>query len=241
MFILFAAILLLLPLNVTYASTNGTIEVQATIQEGFVEPITVEVTGKEEYEAKLLITAENGYVLRKQLPNGKYTITSIYTNSKEETDSQMWASTETFEIVAGKTTVLNVAVLDDADDRAEILFGEEHNPFGLVPGDEPEDFMAQNAVKYETESTESSHTGDSSDDEEVVKPNESTEEDTDFTTEPSEEKDEGTIENKSEKQTAWEKLIDLIIRLARYILLSVLIMAGVSAIVWIYRRVKYGA
>ena len=240
--ILFAAILFVLPQSPTYASTNGTIEIQTTVQEGFIEPITVELSGKDEYQAKLLITVDNGYVLRKQLPNGTYTVSALYTNSKEESDSQMWANTNTVSITAGKTTVLEIAVFDDADSKGTVLFGEENNPFRLPTQEHTEDFLEENASKLESESQEPGEEMESA----APDKSESGRKETPKQEGDGEQKDAQTEDNnekqeeKSEKQTAFEKLIDLVIRLARYILLSVFIMLGVSCLVWVYRKFKYG-
>ena len=248
-FIWILAVLWLLPKVTAFAdttvntSTNGTIEVQAMVQEGFIEPITVELSGKDNYIAKLLVTADNHYVLRKQLPNGIYTVTFIYTNTTAETDSQIWASTETLEIEEGKTTVLNVAVLDDSSGDVDILFGEENNPFIMNIENNPDDFMKENAAKLEEQdnnqqvSEESEQVVDKESDK-VINQNEITEGQNIHSTDKSPEID--AEHQKHETQSAWDKLIDLIVRLARYILLSAVIMVCISVIVWVYRRFKYG-
>ena len=230
--------LLLLPASDVFASTNGTIEVQALVQEGFIEPITVELSGKDDYNVKLLVTKDNGYVLRKQLPNGTYKVELAYTNTKAETDSRMWASTETLEIQQGKTTVLNVAVLDDGDGDREILFGEENNPFGVNSSENPEEFMKENAEKLsgndeENEALSDTLTQQKEDSSNILEENIEPSPDTADTIKKRD-------TEKSDTENAFGKLIDLLVSLAKYILLSVFVMAGVTAIVWVYRRYKYG-
>lgn len=243
-FVCLLAVLLLLPTANAFASTNanissnGTIEVQAMVQEGFIEPITVELSGKDNYVAKLLVSADNNYVLRKQLPNGNYTVIAVYTNTKAESDSQMWASSETVEITQGKTSVLNIAVLDDSSSNAEILFGEENNPFLMNTADSPADFMKENAAKLEEQQIKNSQLQETQTN---VKNDETQNKIMEGENNPSINESQYSAEEdqKIEAQSAWDKLIDLIIRLARYILLCVFVMVGVSVIVWVYRRMKY--
>ena len=245
-FIFLLALLFLLPTANAFAdttvniSTNGTIEVQAMVQEGFIEPITVELSGKDNYIAKLLVTADNSYVLRKQLPNGSYSVSAVYTNTKAESDSQMWASSKTVEIKEGKTSVLNVAVLDDTDGDAQILYGEENNPFASNIKGDSETFMAENAAKLETQNTENQQTKEENNNELEQKGTINNQQNEEDMISSEKQANTETETQTKEPQSAWDKLIDLIIRLARYILLSVFIMIGVSGVVWIYRRVKYG-
>lgn len=210
-----------MPAGTASADTNGTIEVQAMVPEGFVAPITVEVSTEDDYTAKLLITAENNYVLRKQLPSGEYTVEMMYTDTKYETDSSLWANTETFTITKNKSTILEIAVIDDTDGGADISFGEENNPFGT--NEDPADFMAENAAKLEAEQKDK--VSDIDENEEAGK------------AEDEKDKEEETLPGTG---TIAEQGTSLIFSLLKYLVFCLIVFGAVFGGVYLYRRYKFG-